>query len=396
MRAISLVILSILVAAPLLAAQESTPQPARAAPKRVVVTDTTGFLAKDGNPALQDYLNESVGVVLKGTQGENLSGKLVRIEGKGFLLFEGAVPGDGDIWVHLNSADEGVFKTVGPSAVPLLVASAGAKGGLLQDGALKGLAKVGGKEGTGALTKIASKNSDPVVRTRAAQLLARMRSAGPPSSPATSAPVSARATPMMATASAEPSQDDAPATTSATPGAWRASLDAFGKEVVAVTKKSKIPNASFEITRIREHSVLSNAKGEDLWAIFKQGFGNELHRKLAEKFSGLVSWRGVVDSVETDARHGVHVIKVKVPVPTGMPSGVDLQDVVVLSVPASKLPVSKLPAKGGEFAFQGNLKPGQEGRAPVEVFYGLGQNSGKTLIVVRLSDVESRVASSSR
>jgi hypothetical protein len=175
MQTNGLVILSILVAGSLLTAQGfASPSPS-AAPKRVVVTDTTGFLAKDGTPALQDYLNESIGVVLKGTQGEKLSGKLLRIEGKGFLLFEGAIPGDGDIWVHLNSADNGVFETVGSSAVPLLVAVAGAKGGLLQDGALKGLARIGGKEGTVALKKIAEKNTDPMVRARAAQLLEQMR-----------------------------------------------------------------------------------------------------------------------------------------------------------------------------------------------------------------------------
>jgi hypothetical protein len=171
----SLVILSILVATPLLTAQGSASQSPSAASKRVVVTDTTGFLAKDGNTALQDYLNETTGVVLKGAQGENLSGKLVRIEGKGLLLFEGAIPGDGDIWVHLDSADDGLFEAVGPSAVPLLVAVASAKGGLLQDGALKGMVRIGGKEGAAALKNIAAKNSDPTVRARAAQLLEQMR-----------------------------------------------------------------------------------------------------------------------------------------------------------------------------------------------------------------------------
>jgi len=183
MHANSLVILWVLFATPLLAAQGSTPQPASAAPKRVVVTKTTGFIAKDGNPALQEHLNETLGVVLTGTKGERLTGKLVEIEGKGTVLFVGKIPGDyrvgtipgeGDLWVHLSSADAGFFEMAGPSAVPLLVAVADKKGGLLQDEALKGLARVGGEEGTAALTEIAAKHNDPAVRKRAAQLLEQM------------------------------------------------------------------------------------------------------------------------------------------------------------------------------------------------------------------------------
>jgi len=171
----SLVILSILVAGPLLAAQAPTPQPASTAPKRVVVTNATGFVAKDANPGVQNYLNETLGVVLEGTQGERLSWKLVGIEGKGSLLFTGTISGDGVIWAHLNSADAGVFEMAGPTAVPLLVAVADKKSGLLRDGALKRLASVGGDAGTAALTEIAAKHSDPAARKMAALLLERMR-----------------------------------------------------------------------------------------------------------------------------------------------------------------------------------------------------------------------------
>lgn len=176
-------------------------------------------------------------------------------------------------------------------------------------------------------------------------------------------------------------------TQAATAEAWRTSLAAFGKEVVAIAEKSEITNASIAITRIREHSVLSNAKGEDLWVVFKQGFGNEFHGKLAEKFSGPVSWRGVVDSAKTDAKEGIHIIEVKSPVPIGMPKGIKFQDVIRLLIPISKLPAPKLPAKGSEFAFRGNLKK-EKDEAPIVVFYGLGPNTGEVIVRVNLVDVE--------
>jgi hypothetical protein len=178
--------------------------------------------------------------------------------------------------------------------------------------------------------------------------------------------------------------------------AWRTSLDAFGKKVVAVAEKSDIPDASVQIKHIREHSVLMNAKGEDLWATFRQGFGNEFHGKLAEKFSGPVSWRGVVDSVETNTKVGVYIIKVKSPLPSDMPKGIEFEHDINLSIPISKLPAANLPAKGSEFAFRGNLKkmkeygpaPKDDIAPPILVYYGLGPNAGKTIVRVNLVDVE--------
>ena len=171
--------------------------------------------------------------------------------------------------------------------------------------------------------------------------------------------------------------------------AWRTSLDAFGKEVVAIAGKSEMPDAAVQIKRIREYSVLSNAKGEDVWVIFKQGFGNEFHGKLAERFSGAVSWSGVVDSVQTDANAGIHIVNIKFPVPAGLPKGLEFANNIRLTIPISKLPAEKLPAKGSEFAFQGNLKKEKEkDPAPLLVFYGLGPNAGTEVVKVNLVDVE--------
>jgi hypothetical protein len=175
----------------------------------------------------------------------------------------------------------------------------------------------------------------------------------------------------------------------ATDEAWRTSLDTFGTEVVAVAEKSDIPDASVQLKHIREHSVFTNAKGEELWVIFRQGFGNEFHGKLAEKFSGPVSWRGVVDSVETNTKEGVYIINVKSPLPSDMPKGIEFEHDINLSIPISKLPAANLPAKGNEFAFRGNLKKKNEkDRAPILVFYGLGPNAGKVIVSVNLMDVE--------
>jgi hypothetical protein len=177
----------------------------------------------------------------------------------------------------------------------------------------------------------------------------------------------------------------------ATAEAWRTSLSAFVMEVGAVAEKSEIPNATVAITHIRETRIFSNAKGEDLWVVFKQGFDNEFHGELAKRFAGQVLWRGVVESVRTDAEKKVHFIEVKYPLSTNLPKGIKFEDFLRLSIPISKLPAAKLPSKGSDFAFRGNLKK-EKADAPFEpvcVWYGLGPNAGKVVVGVNLVDVES-------
>lgn len=172
--------------------------------------------------------------------------------------------------------------------------------------------------------------------------------------------------------------------------AWRTSLDAFVKEVIAVAQKSEITDAPVAITRIREYTVFNNAKKENIWVVFKQGFGKEFHGELVKQFSGEVSWRGVVDSVETDDKEKAHIIKIKFPVPDNMPNGIKFSDWFLLSIPISKLETTKLPAKGAEFAFRGKLMKKKEDAMfePVNVLYGLGPNAGKVVVGVDLVEVE--------
>jgi len=171
---------------------------------------------------------------------------------------------------------------------------------------------------------------------------------------------------------------------------WRTSLEAFVKEVTAVAKTSEITDASVAITRIREYTVFTNAQQEKCWVVFKQGFGKEFHGELARKFTGPVSWSGVVDSVETDVKERVHIIRIKFPVPDAMPHGITLSDWFRLLVPIGKLDVSKLPTKGDQFAFRGRLVKEKDDALfePVNVLYGLGPNTGKIVVGVDLVDVE--------
>ena len=179
----------------------------------------------------------------------------------------------------------------------------------------------------------------------------------------------------------------------ATAEAWRTSLVAFGKAVVDIAQTSEMTDAKVAITHIREYKQFCRPGGQDCYVLFKQGFGNEFHGRLATQFSGQVSWRGAVDSVETDAKEAVHIIAIKFPVPDGAPKGIKLPDTIRLRIPVSKLAAAKLPAKGSEFAFRGNLGKDKDDYAPVDVLYGIGAFAGEVILGVRLEDVEPIVGS---
>lgn len=168
---------------------------------------------------------------------------------------------------------------------------------------------------------------------------------------------------------------------------WRSSLPAFGKAILAVAERSEMVSAEMQMTRLREKRVLSNAQGQDLYVIFKQGFGNEFHGNLSKAFSGPVSWRGVVGSVETNSTDAVHIIKIEFSAPEGGPKAIEFPATLVLRIPAAKLPAAKLPAKGSEFAFRGTLRKDKDEEA-VEVWYGLGPHAGIIYPVVHLREVE--------
>jgi hypothetical protein len=155
--------------------QRAAPQPAKASRQRIVVTDAAGVKAVNDNSGLQTYLNETMGVSLRGSHGETLAGKLVTVKDRGAVLFEDDPTGFGKVWVHLNSAEQGVWEVAGPEAVPLLVAIADQKDGSIRETSVLGLYKIGGPAAAEALTKMAANHRDPEVRKQATQLLEHLR-----------------------------------------------------------------------------------------------------------------------------------------------------------------------------------------------------------------------------
>jgi hypothetical protein len=171
---------------------------------------------------------------------------------------------------------------------------------------------------------------------------------------------------------------------------WRASMEAFAKEVISIAKRSKIPDAPSAIKSAREYSVISDEKGEKNWVVFQQGFENEFHGELASRFTGKVSWSGIVDAATTDTAKGVQMIEVIFPTPKDLPRGFEFRKCIRLRIPVAKLPSTGLPKKGDTFAFSGVLKKMKADSVfePISVLYGLGPNKGKVLISIGLKDPE--------
>lgn len=138
--------------------------------------------------------------------------------------------------------------------------------------------------------------------------------------------------------------------------AWRTSMNAFAKEVLAVAAKATIPDAAEQIKRIREYSVFNNGQGEKIWVLFAQAFEKEFHGEIVKHFQGKVTWRGLVESVEPKADTKIYVIEVKFPMPDNAPKTLEFRDSVSLSIPFAKLPTGEVPTKGSEFVFTGSLK----------------------------------------
>lgn len=172
--------------------------------------------------------------------------------------------------------------------------------------------------------------------------------------------------------------------------AWRTSMEEFAKEVILVAKKSKILDAAVANTRIRQKTVFTNAKGEEIWAVFTDSFENELHGELAKHFTGKVSWSGIVQTAKNDSEKGVQTIEVKFPTQKDVPNGIEFPETVHLTVASAKVPASTLPKKGDTFSFRGVFKKQKADDIfePVAALYGLGPNNGKILIIVSIVEAE--------
>lgn len=172
---------------------------------------------------------------------------------------------------------------------------------------------------------------------------------------------------------------------------WRNKLGSFGREVVAAAVGSITPDPSFQVNRIRALTILTSEHNEQVWVVYKEGLGNELHRQLAARFSGRVSWKGPIASVRTDATNSLHMVTIGLPPVEAGSSGIDFAgSSVQLSIPFSRWPFPDAPAKGLELAFSGILDR-LDDRAlsqPVVVLYGFGSNAGKISLLVNVRDVE--------
>jgi len=170
--------------------------------------------------------------------------------------------------------------------------------------------------------------------------------------------------------------------------AWRHDMAAFAKEALAVAAKSKVPD-SFQLTQsMRNRVTFNNASGEQIGVVLKDGFPDELHGELAKRFTGTVEWRGEVVEAKLDEKEGLHIIKIKIPAPGNIPKFLTFPE-VRLEISFSRLPKDKSPAKGAQFAFTGSLKKAKEDDLfqPVDVWYGLGSESGKHEVIVSLMGV---------
>ena len=126
----------------------------------------------------------------------------------------------------------------------------------------------------------------------------------------------------------------------------------------------EVPDAPFQITRIREYTAFKDKEGENIWVTFKDGFDNEFHEEIALRYTGGVSWSGIVDAATRDTNKAVHTIKIRFPAPKNVPDGFQFLDTISLSIPINKLEAARLPAKGDTFAFTGALKPVEDPRNP--------------------------------
>jgi hypothetical protein len=117
---------------------------------------------------------------------------------------------------------------------------------------------------------------------------------------------------------------------------------------------------------------------------------DELHGELAKRFTGTVEWQGEVDEAKLDEKEGLHKLKIKFPVPSVAPKDFTFPDTVSLEIPFSRSPKEKSPVKGSQFAFTGLLKKAKADDLfqPVDVWYGLGPESGKNVVIVSLTAVE--------
>lgn len=193
--------------------------------------------------------------------------------------------------------------------------------------------------------------------------------------------------------------------------AWRSSMDAFAREVVAIAGKSTIPSAPKDLGpngRLLDAVVITNAKGVQTEVIITNSFESEFQGELARHFTGSVSWTGIVDSVKTDATRGVHILGVTFPKPKNLEDRIDFPqphqdrvaifvtrqkigfaDFVFVHIPVAKLPDAKLPKKGDSFAFRGVFqKADGDLIGPVFVLYGVGPNRGRLTVALQFTTAE--------
>ncbi len=125
---------------------------------KVIIESVTGFKAVDDNQALQNFLNQAMGVTLTSTDGERYTGNLVKNK-LGSVLFSKY---SSSVIIHLKSDEEGVWGSPSPCDVDLLVLVIKKEPDDLKEKAAYLLNKIGTDKAKKALKKLSSSNNKTI------------------------------------------------------------------------------------------------------------------------------------------------------------------------------------------------------------------------------------------
>ena len=176
---------------------------------------------------------------------------------------------------------------------------------------------------------------------------------------------------------------------------WRKDFKVFLQEVANIGAAAKRPDDFQLLKSIRNRTVLNNNNGPAI-VILPDGFENELHGVIEQRFVGKVMWSGPVLGATNDAQKGITTITLAWPEVNGLRTTFDISDTGFnIKLPSGSLP-SGLPRVGTPFSFTGLLKRRAEKKAldknelcgDVSVWYGVGSNAGKCFFILTVSDVE--------
>jgi hypothetical protein len=176
--------------------------------------------------------------------------------------------------------------------------------------------------------------------------------------------------------------------------AWRTNMASFVEQVLAVARKSTIPDERAwtvgGLGGLKRTGTVLSRKGVETGVIpHETGMDGELGTELLKCFlPGTVSWQGVVKSATNHTDRAIHIIEVEFPAHKGT---VKIQP-VRLEIPFSTISRDRSPRVGDTFAFTGKLRGKKDDilfEQPVEVIYwfAASEERGNQFVFVSLADV---------